>query len=143
MKKLKYSSKLLKQACTFSEMVELYCKKMNSEYVKNMNKLVENIARGENLNVDELKDKYIRTFNTNKIEVINVEESSPISNSSASAVVIEDDNDEVYLDKIIINNITYWYEKKENGCIYGNNSADNIVGYYKNNIFHFNDGSSF
>ena len=133
MRKLKYSNKIKQETVALSEIINTYVKKMNKDYVNNMNKLVELIARGENLDVNQLKTKYLGMFkstpdNDNNEEVDETEDK-----------VIEElpaDINEVYLDKVIISDSEYWYEKKENGNIYYNNI---IVGCYKNNIFEINN----
>ncbi len=133
MRKLKYSNKIKQETVTLSDMINTYVKKMNKDYVNNMNKLVELIARGENLDVERLKTKYLAFFSsTPEIEDNEEEEETPRVQNTFST-----DIDEVYLDKVLINNSEYWYEKKENGKIYYN---DIQVGNYDktNNIYEIN-----
>ncbi len=133
MRKLKYSNKIKQETVTLSDMINTYVKKMNKDYVNNMNKLVELIARGENLDVERLKTKYLAFFSsTPEIEDNEEEEETPRVQNTFST-----DIDEVYLDKVLINNSEYWYEKKENGKIYYN---DVQVGSYDktNNIYEIN-----
>jgi hypothetical protein len=127
-------------------MINNYVKKMNKEYVGNMNKLIELIARGENLDVNKLKTKYLGVFKSNPdtedTEDINIENQTPTETTDTpdaiiSTNIINTNIDEVYLDKISIANSEYWYEKKDNGNIYYNNV---VVGNYdkSNNIFEIN-----
>ena len=134
MRKLKYSNKIKQETVTLSGMINTYVKKMNKDYVNNMNKLVELIARGENLDVNRLKTKYLAFFSsTPEIEEIEEEEETPIVQTNT----LSTDIDEVYLDKVLIDDSEYWYEKKENGKIYYN---DIQVGNYDktNNIYEIN-----
>ena len=84
-------------------------------------KLLMKISEGENLDFEELKNKYMKDK-----ELISLKE---ISN--------KDENTESYtiLKKVILNNNEFYYEQKENGKIYDKNSTH--VGYYKNDNFHF------
>ena len=132
MRKLKYSNKIKEETVTLSEMINTYVKKMNKDYVNNMNKLVELIARGENLDVTRLKTKYLGLFSSTPDIEEEEEEVQPIIINTLST-----DIDEVYLDKVLIDESEYWYEKKENGKIYYN---DAVVGSYdkSNNLFEIN-----
>jgi hypothetical protein len=132
MRKLKYSNKIKEETVTLSEMINTYVKKMNKDYVNNMNKLVELIARGENLDVTRLKTKYLGLFSsTPDIEEEEEEVPAIIINTLST------DIDEVYLDKVLIEESEYWYEKKENGKIY---YKDTVVGSYdkSHNLFEIN-----
>lgn len=144
MRKLKYSNKIIKETITLSEMINTYVKKMNKEYVNNMNKLIEFIARGENLDVNRLKTKYLGLFSSNQetedIENDDKNENTEISEISEIKVTqnsFSTDINEIYLDKVLIDNSEYWYEKIENGKIYYDNK---IVGNYDklHNIFDIN-----
>ncbi len=134
MRKLKYSNKINQETALLSEMINNYVKKMNKEYVNNMNKLIELIARGENLDVNRLKTKYLGYFKSSPDveieETAQEEKTEDVEQDTVSSII-----DEVYLDKILIDNLEYWYEKKNKGNIYYNN---NLVGNYNNNIFEIN-----
>ncbi len=131
MRKLKYSNKINQETVTLTAMINTYVKKMNKDYVNNMNKLVELIARGENLDVNRLKTQYLSQFSSNADTEAHEDDdvSPPITNTLST------DIDEVYLDKVLIDDSEYWYERKENGKIYYNNVQ---VGNYSNNIFEIN-----
>ena len=149
MKKLKNSKKMLLDAQAFLKTIEKNYSKLNKEYAKNMITLLENIAIGENLDLEMLKKKYLSTseqivsttifsnehkFNNNSSE-LSSEELTPYEiNSVDNSENNELNSEEVILDKIIINNVNYYYENKENGHIYDSNSK--IVGEYKNKIHH-------
>ena len=117
MKKLKYSKKIIQETAMFSKMIETYCEKLNKEYLKMVHNVIQNIADGEKLDVDMLKKKYLN--NTNIITEENTFD------------------DETILDKQIINNISYYYEKTDNGKVY--DSESNIVGIYINNVVILNE----
>ncbi len=135
MRKLKYSHKLKKETDAFTEMINIFVKKMNKEYACNMNKLIELIARGENLDVTRLKEKYLESFKSNSDNDENDENDNDSSTKTTSNTIITSDINDVYLDKIIINDSEYWYENKESGNVYYNNC---IVGTYKNSNFEIN-----
>ncbi len=150
MRKLKYSNKINQETALLSEMINNYVKKMNKEYVCNMNKLIELIARGENLDVNRLKTKYLGYFKSTsdgKTDEIEQDEQAQVKldqGELAQGELAQDElaqdsvssvNDEIYLDKILIDHLEYWYEKKNKGNIYYNN---NLVGNYNNNIFEIN-----
>jgi len=118
MKGLKYSEKLKKEASSltsnFNEIIELYCNKINKEYQKKMHALLENIAKGEGLDLTMLQNKYLK-----KSEI----ESEINSNE-----------DEQILNKITYKNETY-YVDMNNNIVYDASSI--IVGKYNNNIIEF------
>ncbi len=134
MRKLKYSNKFKKETNAFAELINMFVTKMNKEYATNMNKLIEMIARGENLDVKRLKDKYLAQFKAHQDDMNQGDNVESITEENTNDV--NDINDDVYLDKITINNIDYWYENKDNGKIYCNNV---LVGIYKNNDFLINN----
>ncbi len=139
MKKLKYSKKIKNETQTFIQLIDNLCSKLNKEYSKNMNKLLENIAKGEKLDINMLRNKYLNTFNneTTKEEDndVNIESDN---NEDTETNVSSNINsfEEIIFDKIILNGSDYYYENKENGRIYNNKSK--IVGIYKNNEFILN-----
>lgn len=138
MKKLKYTKKIQNEVKSFSQLIDNYCSKLNKEYAKNVNKLLENIAKGENLNLEMLKEKYLNklsdTTEETQIEVSEIKNDSNDNNDTEN----NDTNsyEEIIFDKIVINGSNYYYENKENGKIY--NSSSNIVGVYKNKKFVLN-----
>ena len=130
MKKLAYSKEIKKETIEFRQTlidntsklyeeymgtIDTYCSKLNKEYSKNIQKLIENIAIGENLDVKMLKEKYmINEPNITKEQTF------------------EDDS---ILNKIIINEVEYYYENKEDGTVYNKSSI--VVGKYQNSKFIF------
>ena len=95
-----------------------YKKKIKKECQQNLidekNKLLEQVAQGEKLDVNELKNKYLKT----KEIIITIEEDVKI-----------EDNEEL-LDQIIIEGNVYYYENKEKGKVFNIDSEE--VGIFKN-----------
>ena len=91
-------------------------KTIKKEYKNNLidekNKLLLEIAEGEKLDINMLRKKYLKP--------------KEISNKNISS----QDTDEELLDMIIVNDIIYYYENKENGKVFDKNSK--IVGNYIN-----------
>lgn len=83
--------------------------KIRKEYKQNLYEIIMEICINENLDFDTIKNKYIKTKEIDK----KIEES-----------------DEYILDKIVINNIEYYYEPKEKGIVYDNKL--NKVGIFEN-----------
>ena len=81
-------------------------KKIKTDYENKINKLLLDICKGEQLDFNYLKEKYIKNKNT--------------------------DTDKIILEKITYNNSIYYYENKENGKVYDNSS--NVVGYYNGKL---------
>jgi hypothetical protein len=111
MKKLVYSKKIKQETAAFCQLIEAYCEKINKEYSKNINKILQKIAEGENLDFELLKKKYLN-----------------------QDIVINDSNtfeDDTILEKEVIDGTAYYYEKTDNGKVYDSHS--NVVGVYKNN----------
>ncbi len=131
MKKLKYSKKIQNEIQTFSQLIDNYCSKLNKEYAKNVNKLLEEIAKGEKLNLEMLKEKYL-----NKLSEADTNEEAPIQVSEIKTEENDNSYEEIIFDKIVINGTDYYYENKENGKIY--NASSNIVGTFKNKKFILN-----
>lgn len=100
--------------------LQIQIKKIKQEYVNNLIdekiKLLTEICQGENLELDKIKNKYIKTLDLNKCNHHNI----------LNEFII----DEEVLDKIEINNQEYYYENKENGNVYNKDSK--IVGIFKN-----------
>lgn len=94
-------------------------KKLKKEYQQKLleekTQLLTKIADGENLDLNLLKSKYLKSKELNIIDDV------------TSTLV---DTEEL-LDKIIISGTTYYYENKEKGRVYDTNNKE--VGYYKNN----------
>lgn len=86
----------------------------NNKLIEEKNKLIEKISEGENIDVNYLKNKYLKSKELNKTERIETEEDI-----------------EELLDKVIIDNNTYYYENKENGKIFDSNFKE--VGIFQNN----------
>jgi len=103
-KKLKYSRKIEEESSAFISIITSYCSKINKEYLKNMNTLIEDIAIGENLDPELLKNKYLNKKN--------VKEDIP-------------END-IILDKIEFEGKYYFVEPGEDGTVYNENSI--VVG---------------
>ncbi len=140
MKKLKCTKKIKNETHTFIQLIDNLCSKLNKEYAKNMNKLLENIAKGEKLDIKELKDKYLKTLNNLSDDIKNEEENGNADDEiDEKTVSLEEDTnsiEEIIFDKIILDGSNYYYENKENGKVYDNKSK--IVGIYKNNQFILN-----
>jgi hypothetical protein len=129
MKKLKYSQKLINETNTFAKLIETYCNKINKEYAKNINLLLKRIAEGENLNLEDLKTKYLKTKQTIP-ELSNETEELTIVSKDTEEYEDTEENEEIILDKIIIDNTNYYYENKENGKVY--DTLSKVVGQFKN-----------
>jgi hypothetical protein len=107
-------------------LIKQYHKKIKKEYtillIEEKYKLLQNIAENENLNLDELKSKYLKPK-----ELLNI---------NTISITTETESSEELLDKIDIKGEIYYYENKEKGKVY--NSEYNEVGIYKNNAFIMN-----
>jgi hypothetical protein len=144
MKKLKTTKKLQNEVKVFQEFINNYCNKINKEYAKNMNKLIKNIAKGENLDFEMLKEKYLNTINQEvevKIEINKEHETEIILDTELDNEYVSQSNEtksceEIIFDKVVIDGTNYYYENKDNGRIY--DSSSKIVGIYKNNLFLIN-----
>jgi septum formation inhibitor-activating ATPase MinD len=86
--------------------------KMQKKIYKENLKILEKMCKGENLNFDEIKKKYLNT----KI----IEES-----------IVPKTND--ILDVINIGNTIYFYENKPNGIVY-NQESQKVGSWVNNNI---------
>ena len=124
MKKSKNLKALKKDVKTFSKNLSSYIDNIKKEYDSNYNKSIDNllkkIADGENLEYNYLKEKYILK-NEDSLEGIMLEE--------------EEDNLELF-DKVVIDDISYFYENKEGGKIFNTEAEE--VGIYKENNFVLN-----
>ena len=96
-------------------------KKIKDEYKNNLiiekEKFLKEICLNENLDFNMMKSKYL-----------------PKNNNTSS--IINDKNITI-LNKIIINEIEYYYDSNKDNSIVYNNKLQNI-GYYKNNKIIFN-----
>jgi hypothetical protein len=150
MKKLKNTKKMQNEILEFQEVINNYCSKINKEYAKNMNKLIENIAKGENLDINILKEKYFKTLDLDEKEEQSDIEIKPLNEEVKTDNESEVDTnininikeseintfEEIIFDKIIIDGTNYYYENKQDGKIY--DSSSKIVGVYKNKMFVIN-----
>ncbi len=114
-KKLKYSKKIQDETSAFITIITSYCSKINKEYLKNINALIEDIAIGENLDLDMLKEKYLNKKNIK-------------SDSSEDSDMI--------LDKIEYEGKFYFVEPDGDRKVYGEDSK--IVGKMVNNKIELN-----
>ena len=94
-------------------------KKLKKEYQQKLldekTQLLIKIAEGENLDLNLLKSKYLKSKELH------------VSQDKSSILL---DTEEL-LDKIVINDTIYYYEHKEKGKVYDISNKE--VGYYKNN----------
>lgn len=117
-KQLKYNKKIKEETEAFQKLITSYTSKLKKEYEKEILSvqisLLEEIAEGENLNIIELKDKYLKSSK---------EKSTEKKTKSKNTNIQED-----LLEKMDIKGTTYFYENKENGNVY--NTDSQIVGSY-------------
>jgi len=117
---MKKSKEIGKLSNELTNIINIHIDNIKKEYesilLEEKNKLLEKIAEGENLNIDQLKSKYLKKKGTK------VEKSEP--------------SDDDVLDKVIYENKVYYFENKENGKVYDINFG--IVGRYKNSKIVFN-----
>jgi hypothetical protein len=104
---------------SIKDMIDKIKKASNEEKFEEKIKLIEEICKGENLNLKDMKNKYLSDKEKKKII-------EPINNN------IEIKNDEL-LDMIKIDNKTFYYENKDKGIIY--NSDRKSVGIYRDGKF--------
>jgi hypothetical protein len=115
MNSLSNIDKIEQQAIKFLDIIQSLNKKTQKEHLKQMTKLIESIAKGEKLDVQMLKNKYLTC------EEINLE----------TITETETEEDDTLLDKTIIKGAEYFYENKPDGKVYNNKSQ--IVGIFKDN----------
>jgi hypothetical protein len=117
-KNLHYNKKIKEETEAFQKMIENYTTKLKKEYEKKLLNtqiaLLEIIAEGEELNIIELKEKYLQTKKKQK------------SKKETSTTSLTSEN---LLEKTKLNGITYYYDNKEGGNVYNNNSV--VVGLFK------------
>ncbi len=90
-------------------------KELMVEVINEKIKFLKYICENEKLNFNEMQQKYL-TDKEKKYVKINI-----------NNTIVSDDN---LLDIIEINDVKYYFENKESGNIYDNNSK--IIGIYKN-----------
>jgi len=121
----RFHNKIIEHFDNINITIEEYKKKIKKEYqllhLQRINDLITTIAEGEEIDVDYLKNKYLK-------------EKEIIINEEIINTVTEET--EELLDKIIIENETYYYENKEKGKVY--NTSNIEVGIYKNGSIIFN-----
>ena len=123
MKKSKELNNLHNELVLQFENIELtinnYKKKIKKEYqellIKEKNKLLSNIAEGEQLNINDLKKKYLK--------------SKEITSSDEVILPIIYENEEL-LDKIVIDDEIYYFENKDKGKVFDVSNIE--VGIFKN-----------
>ena len=81
------------------------------------------ICNGEGLDLNTIKNKYLKASEISKVSVVEVVEHPKIE-------------EEYLLNKIEIDNKQYYYEAKDDGIIYNQESI--TVGVYRNNKFILN-----
>ena len=114
----KFHDELLLQFDNINISITEYKKKIKKEYqqllIEEKNKLLLKIAEGEKLNINDLKNKYLK-----------VKEITPIETQVSTTKENED-----LLDKIVLEGDTFYYENKEKGKVFDINNIE--VGIYKN-----------
>jgi hypothetical protein len=124
MKKLKELKKIqeifVNSITDLDSMLSLQLHKIKEEYNDNIIDmkvtLLESICLGEGLDFNKMKDKYLKNKEIKKVVT------TEITCSSESS--------EDVLDKVTINGNDYYYQPKEKGNVYNNNSDH--VGVFKN-----------
>lgn len=128
-KNLRYNKKIKDETEAFQKLINSYTSKLKKEYEKEVLNaqitLLEQIAEGENLNIIELKDKYLQATKTKK-------EKKETTKGSI--------NSESLLEKITYKSKTYYYENKEGGNVYNEESV--IVGSFNNGEIKLNSKKS-
>lgn len=121
---LKYLKKLKQETDGLNEVFSSYFDKIKKEHnkvlIQQMNELINKIAVGENLDENELREKYLD-------DNIHIE----TKKTKKEKIVCNFD----LLDIITIEGSKYYYENKDNGNIYDTKS--NKVGLYVNEQFVF------
>jgi hypothetical protein len=109
------------------ELTKLYYKKIKKEYssvlIEEKHKLLQKIAEGENIDLEVLKNKYLK--------------SKELLNHSISSTSSIDNESEHLLDSTIVDGITYYYENKDKGKVYNNEYKE--IGVFKNNKITLNN----
>ena len=122
---LKYAKKMKEEFSAFETVFNSHIEKIKKEHqkilIQKMNELISNIAKNENLNELELREKYL-----------NIKEKYKKEKKEKKEIHVE----ESLLDHVVINEKNYFFENKENGKIFNENSE--VTGSYKNGEFVFN-----
>ena len=118
--KLKNIKKLKDEFSEFSGILNKIQKEHEKILLEQKNELISNIAYGEGLDEISLREKYLK----------GVEKESTVKKEDKKSVVANDS----LLDKVVLNNETYFYENKENGNIY-NSSSEKVGSYTKEFVF--------
>ena len=126
MKGLKHIKKINEESAIFAQLIENYCEKANKEYMKQVTQLVKDIALGEGLDYNVLKQKYIKGSKLDDME-------DDVTITTYDSVIEDDDT---LLDKIVFHNTTYYVDKKNGNTVYDTKSS--IVGKYHNGKVVFN-----
>ena len=105
-------------------LVSQYLKKIKKEFaqiiIEEKNKLLLKIAEGENIDINSLKSKYLKSKELTFDETPNENNTEEI---------------EQLLEKIIIDGKTFYYENKEKGKVFDDKT--NEIGIYKNSSITF------
>lgn len=122
---LKYAKKIKEEFSAFESVFNSHIEKIKKEHQKililKMNELISNIAKNENLNELDLREKYL-----------NIKEKHKKEEKEKKEIQVE----ETLLDHVIIDGKTYFFENKDNGKIFNENTE--VTGSYKNGEFIFN-----
>jgi hypothetical protein len=134
--------KELKSVKEMKQLLDSYSISINKEYMKKTLELLKKISIGEKLDYNELKLKYIKndlSHNITSTEItsiditsIDITSTDDIQESDITSTddILDSDNSDqpILLDKIIVNNVIYYVNKKTTQ-VYNTNS--DLVGYYK------------
>jgi hypothetical protein len=119
---LALDDELLKHIETLNDTVQIYQKKIKKEasviIFEEKIKLLQKIAENENLDLNYLKSKYLKSKEL-------------LSFNTLTSVVNNNNDSEELLDKVEINGVIYYYENKEKGKVF--NSDYTEVGIFKSN----------
>ena len=119
---LKHLKKMKQEFSAFEELFNLHIEKIKKEHnkilIQKMNELISDISKNEDLDELYLREKYLNIKDNS--------ETSKKDKNESKNIMIEPD----LLTKIIIDNISYYFENKDNGNVYDTSST--IVGQYKN-----------
>jgi hypothetical protein len=119
MKGLKHIKKINEESAIFAQLIQNYCEKTNKEFMKQVTQLIKDIALGEGLDYDMLKQKYIKGSKNDDTE------DDPTTINTMDTI----EEDDALLDKIIFHNTIYYVDKKNGNIVYDTKS--NIIGKYQ------------
>ena len=128
--------KELKSVKEMKNLLDSYSISINKEYMKKTLELLKKISIGEKLDYNELKLKYIKNdlshdITNTDITSIDITSTDDIQESDITSTddILDSESDQpILLDKIIVNNVIYYVNKKTTQ-VYNTNS--DLVGYYK------------